>query len=187
MDPRESDARSTRRFRDPSRRCPAVSSQRAGASRRLLLGFISVTWTVSPDIPPTEVFIGTTSGRGSGYKPALQAPVRVRHVAPANHRISSLPQDMAESVAFPVPSGHSGTFAATWTRYRRHDLSPRSRRFWPWHAAFDSRMTSFIDLPTAQNVTSRIEPLSRFDRISLFVSRMKTRCPSSSLRTVNGV
>lgn len=48
----------------------------------------------------TEVFIGTTSGRSSGYKPALQAPVRVRRVVPANHRISSLRRDVVESVLF---------------------------------------------------------------------------------------
>lgn len=53
------------------------------------LGFISVTSTVSSDIPLAEVFIGTTNGRGTRYKLALQAPVRVRHVALANHRISS--------------------------------------------------------------------------------------------------
>lgn len=53
------------------------------------LGFISVTSTVSSDIPPAEVFIGTTAGRSTGYKLALQAPVRVRHVVLANHRISS--------------------------------------------------------------------------------------------------
>jgi len=131
------------------------------------------------------VFIGTTSGRSSGYKPALQAPVRVRHVAPANHRISSLSlslslsQDMVESVLFPVPSGHSGTFAATWTRYRRHDLSPRSRRLWPWHAAFDLRVTSSIDLPTAQNVTSRIESL----RLNLVIRAWYEDEPSSIVLT----
>lgn len=48
----------------------------------------------------TEVFIGTTSSRSSGYKPALQAPVRVRRVVPANHRISSLRRDVVESVLF---------------------------------------------------------------------------------------
>lgn len=99
-------------------------------------GFISVTSIVSPDVPLVEVFIGTTSGRGSGHKPVLQAPVLVHRVVPANHRISSLRQDMVESVLFSGRSSCTPAFggisAATSSRYHRGvacGLSPKSKGF----------------------------------------------------------
>lgn len=125
----------------------------ASASRCSLTAFsrrfISVTWIVSPDVPSAEVFIGTTSGRGSGYKSVLQAPVLVHRVVSANHRISSLRQDVVESVLFSDDSGCTAVFggisAATSSRYRRGaacGLSPKSE-FWPRHTAFDGlRMTT---------------------------------------------
>lgn len=135
---------STEDIRDPicgfSRRNDVITrsflSSEPALSHRLLSGFISVTSIVSPDVPPAEVFIGTASGRGSGYKSVLQAPVLVHRVVPANHRISSLRQDVMESVLFSSRSGCTPAFggisAATSIRYRRGVaccLSPKSGGF----------------------------------------------------------
>ncbi|KYQ49797.1 hypothetical protein ALC60_11145, partial [Trachymyrmex zeteki] len=60
--------------------------------------------------PTAEVFIGTTNGRDSGYKSVLQVPMLVHRVVSANHRISSLRQDIVESVLFSGCSGCTPAF-----------------------------------------------------------------------------
>lgn len=102
------------------------------------------------------MFIGTTSGRSSGYKPALQAPVRVRRVVPANHRISSLRRDVVESVLFsgrPTITPASGNLRCDFDSiYRRSNVRFISEK---WILAsvcrvFDLQMTnSSIDRETS--------------------------------------
>lgn len=97
------------------------------------------------------MFIGTTSGRGSGYKPALQAPVRVHRVVPANHRISSL-RDVVESVLFssrPAVTSASGNLRRDFdSLYRQHDVRFVFEKWWILALAcrvFGFQMTNSID------------------------------------------
>ena len=85
------------------------------------LGVHQRNFDCQPGRPTTEVFIGLTNGRDSGYKSVLQAPMLVHRVVSANHRISSLRQDVVESVLFSGCSSctFGGISAATSIRYRR--------------------------------------------------------------------
>ncbi|KAL2714682.1 hypothetical protein V1478_015867 [Vespula squamosa] len=58
------------------------------------------------DIPQAEVFIGTR-GAASAYTSTLQAPVRVRRVVPANHRIERRPWDVVEFRVFVLEYSYS--------------------------------------------------------------------------------
>lgn len=101
----------------------------------------------------TEVFIGTTSGRSSGYKPALQAPVRVRRVVPANHRISSLRRDVVESVLFssrPTITSASGNLRRDFDSiYRRSNVRFISEKWRILASAYLQMTNSSIDRKTS--------------------------------------
>lgn len=159
-------------------------ASRCSLSHRLLSMFISVTSIVSPDVPLAEVFIGTMSGWGSDYKSVLQALVLVRRVVPANHRISSLRQDVVESVLFSdrsgcTPADSEESPPRTWIRCRRGvacGLSPKSEGFWSPHAVLGLRMTNLGSIGAdSQNTvsTSSTEPGPSFValRIMLRASR----------------
>lgn len=120
----------------------------------------------------TEVFIGTTSGRSSGYKPALQAPVRVRRVVPANHRISSLQRDVVESVLFsgrPTITSASGNLRRDFDSiYRRSNVRFISEK-WRILASAYLQMTNSIDRKTSCHRGASLE--SRLSQEDVWQSR----------------
>lgn len=120
----------------------------ASRLRSLLSEFISVTSTVSPDIPPALKCLSARRAVGApGYKPALQAPVRVRRVV--HRQITESPLSLSLSPAgrrgirtILQPSAYNVGIRESPPRLRFDiplgatcGLSPKSDGFWLRHAA----------------------------------------------------